>query len=95
MTRIYEFVIFGQESVSVTREEKIVPDRTNELKARIEAKKKELEQNVAQLKADAHGAKNDQIEEMEARLKELNQLIKDGWDNISEAAVVKLNAWLK
>ncbi len=72
-----------------------MPDRTIELKARVEAKKKELEQDVAQLKADAHGTKNDQIEKLENQLKELNELIKDGWDNISEATVEKINSWLR
>lgn len=72
-----------------------MPDRTNELKARVEAKKKELEQNLAQLKAEAHGEKNDQVERLERQLKELNETIKDGWDNISEAAVEKINSWLR
>ncbi|HDS00378.1 MAG TPA: hypothetical protein ENO22_02985 [candidate division Zixibacteria bacterium] len=72
-----------------------MPDRTNELKARVEAKKKELEQNLTQLKAEAHGKKNDEIEKLENQLNELNELIKDGWDNISEAAVEKINSWLQ
>lgn len=72
-----------------------MPDRTNELKLRVEAKKKELDQKLTQLRADATGAKNDEIDRIEGKLSEINNIVKDSWDDISENAVEKINNWLR
>lgn len=72
-----------------------MPDRTTEMKLRVEAKKKEIEQKLTQLRAEAHGTKNDEIEQLEQQLNEINSLVKDGWDNLSETVVEKLNSILK
>jgi hypothetical protein len=61
----------------------------------VEAKQKEIEQKLAQAKADAHGAKNDQIEKWESKLNELRDTLKDGWDNLSEQAAARLNDWMQ
>ena len=66
-----------------------------ELKARFDAKKKQLEADIAALKADARGGANDKIAATQGRLKEMEESVKDGWDNVTEAISQKLNDWLK
>lgn len=70
-------------------------NRTEELKSRIEAKRKQLEADLAKAKADAQGKSNDAVEAMERKLQELGNLLRSGWDSISDDATAKLNAWLK
>ena len=66
----------------------------NELKLRVEAKKKAMEAQIAQLKADSIGGKNDAIEALQKKLSSLETDLKQGWDNVSEAIAGKLNSWL-
>jgi len=65
-----------------------------ELKARIEAKRKELEAQVAQLKADSIGGANDSLVKLQKKLSNLENDLQTGWDNVSEAVAGKLNRWL-
>jgi hypothetical protein len=69
--------------------------RETELKHRVEAKKARLQQQLELMKAEAHGAKNDEVDRIEKKLNELNDTLKEGWENLSEAAVNQLNEWLK
>lgn len=66
-----------------------------ELKSRVEAKKKQLEADLAKAKADAHGDANDAEKAIRSKLEELNSYLSDGWDNFSEGVAEKLNSWLK
>lgn len=50
---------------------------------------------LAHLKAEGHAADNDQRAEVERKLEEFSSAVKDGWENLSEAASAKLNDWLK
>ena len=68
--------------------------QTEELKARVEAKKKIIEAEIAQLKADAKGAKNQQVEKLEKKLGELHSALEKGWDNVTDGMAKKLNSWL-
>lgn len=65
-----------------------------ELKARIEAKKKELEARIAKLKADSVGGANETLSKLQDKLTHLEGDLKHGWDNLTEAAAGKLNRWL-
>ena len=67
----------------------------DELKARVEAKRKELEKKLADLKVQAHETSNEEKAHLEAKLEELKTNLKDGWDNVSEQTAAKLNEWLK
>ena len=67
----------------------------DELRARVEAKKKQLEADLAAKKADAEGARNEATKKIRAKLDELNATLEKGWDDLSEAAAAKLNAWLE
>lgn len=66
-----------------------------ELKSLVEAKRKQLEADLAKAKADAHGNANDQAEKIAHKLEELKSQLGDGWDNLSESAAKNLNDWLK
>jgi len=65
-----------------------------ELKARIEAKRKELEAQIARLKADSIGGANDSLVKLQKKLSGLEEDLHSGWDNLTEAAAGKLNRWL-
>ena len=69
--------------------------RTTELKLRVEARRKQLEADLAKAKAAAHGKTNDAIEAMEKKLKHLGQTLEVGWDKLTEATAKKLSDWLK
>jgi hypothetical protein len=70
-------------------------DRTTELKSRVQARRSELEARLKQLRADTQGAVNDEMENLETRLSRLDDILKDGWERISQETVHRLNEWLK
>ncbi len=70
-------------------------DRTTELKNRIEARRSELESRLKRLKANTQGAVNDEVENLEVKLSRLDDILKEGWERISQESVQRLNEWLK
>ena len=70
-------------------------DRTAELKSRIEARRKQLEADLARAKADAQGRLNDTGEAIEKKLASLTEALAGGWEKLSDATVDRLNEWLK
>lgn len=68
---------------------------TEELKHRVEARRKELEAELERKKADAHAAAGEDRRRIERKLEELNTLLRDGWSDLTDAVVGKLNRWLK
>ena len=69
--------------------------RKDELKLRVEARKKQLEADLLKARAAAHGKKNDAVEALEKQLKRLGQTLEVGWDKLSATASKKLSDWLK
>ena len=67
----------------------------DELKDRIMAKRKRLEAQLSELKADARSASREQAQKLQSQLDELNENLKGGWDDLTEAVARKLNNWLK
>lgn len=67
----------------------------SELKDRIEARKKELESKLSELKADTKGEVREKIDYIGKELKNLKDILSDGWDNVNEKISQKLNEWLK
>jgi hypothetical protein len=65
-----------------------------ELKDRVNVRKYELLSQLSELKADARHEAMEARDLISERLYELEQMIKDGWDNLSDAAAQKLNRWL-
>lgn len=70
-------------------------NRTAELKDRVEAKKKKIEAQLAEAKANVRGSKNDTVGKLEEQLATVDSLVQQGWDDLSEVTVDKLNNWLK
>lgn len=66
-----------------------------ELKLRLEAKKKELEAQVARLKADSAGAATETLRSLESKLEGIKGDLSHAFENLSETAAAKLNKWLK
>lgn len=66
-----------------------------ELKNRVEARKHDIEAEIARLKADAGEKQRDRIEQLENRLQEASDVVKGGWQDLSDSVVTQLNDWLK
>lgn len=65
-----------------------------ELKDRVNVHKHELLAQLSALKADVRHEAAEARDAISARLHELEDMIKDGWDNLSDAAAAKLDRWL-
>jgi chromosome segregation ATPase len=66
----------------------------SELKQRVEAKRKDIEAQIAKFKADSLGKSNEAIEALQKKLNGLEGDLKSGWDNVTESVAGKLNRWL-
>ncbi len=65
-----------------------------ELRLRAEAKKKELESRLAEMKADATAAKDDAVKDTQDRLDAIRDAASEGWDNLTDDAAEKINRLL-
>lgn len=68
--------------------------KKEELKDRINARKHELQAKLSELKADSRHEAAEARDGISARLRELEDMLKDGWDRVSDATAAKLNSWL-
>lgn len=66
-----------------------------ELRDRVEARKKRLEARISELKADSRSEAREESKKLERQLDELAKDLKSGWDDLTDAVAGKLNAWLK
>lgn len=66
----------------------------DELRHRVEAKRKRLEAWLEETRADASAQAQSARESVRGKLDELNDHLREGWDNVTEATVGKLNDWL-
>jgi chromosome segregation ATPase len=71
-----------------------MPSEMQELKLRVEAKKKQLEAQIAKFKADSVSDANEKLEKLQQRLNSLEGDLKNGWENVTETVAGKLNRWL-
>jgi len=67
----------------------------DELKNRIEAKKHDVKKEIAELKADSSAEKRNRIESLQKKLDELDEHLRSGWEDLSDAVAGKLKAWLE
>lgn len=65
-----------------------------ELKDRVEARKHELLAKYNELKADTRREAGEVRTRLKKQLDELEDAVKDGWTNMTEAIKSKLNDWL-
>lgn len=68
---------------------------TQELKERIEAKKKELQADWERLKADTRSDARERREQIESKLSELREATASGVENLTDRASAKINEILK
>lgn len=66
----------------------------DELRHRVEAKRKRLEARLEDAKADVAQKKRMTADSIRGKLDELDQHLRDGWEDLSDAAIGKINAWL-
>lgn len=66
----------------------------NQLKDRVAARRKELEAKLHTLRADTRQKASEEATEIEAKLEQMKEAVKDGWDRLSEASSKKLNKLL-
>jgi hypothetical protein len=66
----------------------------DELKDRVEARRHELMSKYNELKADTRHEAMGARDKIKAKLDEIESDLKAGWESMSEAVRVKLNAWL-
>ena len=66
----------------------------SELKDRVEARKHELLAKYNELKADTRREAGEVRTRLKKQLDELEDAVKDGWTNMTEAIKSKLNDWL-
>lgn len=69
--------------------------QTDELRMRVTAKKKELEAKLHTIGADASAKAREERAKAKAKLDELQQTMKQGWNDLTEDVAAKLNGWLK
>ena len=74
----------------------------DELKTRIEAKRHELQARLNELKANAQQVASDakadakeELSNLETKLKDLSELLREGWDNVTDRIGDQLRSWLK
>jgi predicted HicB family RNase H-like nuclease len=69
-------------------------DKSDELKDRVEARRHQILSKYNELKADTRKEASEAAKKLKARLDEVEDTLKTGWQNMSEAAKAKLNKWL-
>lgn len=65
-----------------------------ELKDRIEARKHQLLSKYNELKADTRREAGEARTRLKARLDEVEESLKGGWEKMTEGVKAKLNKWL-
>lgn len=64
------------------------------LKERVEARMQLLQAKLAELNAKGNVEATDAKVSVQRKLDEIKENIKDGWDNLNDAARERLNRWL-
>lgn len=65
-----------------------------ELRGRVEAKQHQLLSRYSELKADVRQESSDVRKRLKSRLDELEDTLKTGWTDMSDATKARLNQWL-
>lgn len=67
----------------------------DELKNRVEAKQRELQARLSELKANTQQRSREELTRIETKLRELKDVLKEGWEDLSESTTRRINQWLK
>ena len=68
---------------------------TDELKDRVDAKRHEIEGRIAELKADTRNDAREQLLQLQTKLDDLQNMLKLGWEHVTDNAALRINEWLK
>ena len=71
---------------------RVMLDKSDELKDRVEARKHQMLSKYNELKADTRKEADEARRKLKARLDEIEDTLKSGWNNISDAANRPLRA---
>ena len=74
---------------------RVMMNKSDELKDRVEARKHELLSRYNELKADTRHEAMEMRTKLKAKLDELEVSVKQGWDKIDDTMRAKLNKWLE
>lgn len=66
-----------------------------ELKQRIASKRKQVEARIHELKADGTEESRQKAEALREKLNDVSNHVRDGYENLKEGTIAKLNEWLK
>lgn len=66
-----------------------------ELQERIEAKRKHLEAEMHELKANASSGAKERVQDIQTQLDEVQREVQDGYENLKKETIAKLNSWLR
>ena len=66
----------------------------DELKDRVEARRHQLMAKLSELKANTRHEAGEARDKIKQGLSDLEDTLRDGWDNVSDAVRTKLNGWL-
>jgi hypothetical protein len=69
-------------------------NKRDELANRVKARTHELQAKYNELKADTQHEAMEKRDQIKARLDEIQEAIKDGWDNMSDAVAARVNKLL-
>ena len=69
-------------------------NKRDELASRVTARKHELLAKYNELKADTQRDAMEKRDQIKSRLDEIEDAIKDGWENMSDAVAARVNKWL-
>lgn len=64
------------------------------LKERVEARMQLLQAKLSELSAKGNVEATDAKVSVQRKLEEIQESIKDGWDNLNDAAKARVNHWL-
>jgi len=67
----------------------------DKLRDNVAARRKELQAHLARLGANTRTAAADEKDRIEAKLRELDTALRDGWEHLTESTAAQLNRWLK
>ncbi len=73
---------------------RIMITTADELKDRVEARRHQLMAKLSELKADTRHEAGEARDKIKQGLSDLEDTLRDGWDNVSDAVRTKLNSWL-
>jgi hypothetical protein len=81
-------------AIGIEHAEQEAMNKRDELADRVKARKHELLAKYNELKADTKADAMKARDAVKAQLDEIEEAIKDGWENMTDAVASRVNTWL-